>query len=177
MNWSSKWNDDNLDPVEAAKVEDDTIMFGTGYHKDGKHVPAENVYIQPTINVTDTTNFMVDGSIEQYRSLNIDGKKIKVEIIGDLALAYEDDGWTLFHVPTLQVCSKLVPGKLYNPDENDEHHYDYSREALLTWMKKVQESHKGYWASLAQLTPKNHSGMQLTKDLLLAYCLSVPVEE
>lgn len=170
MNWSSKWPDPPVEDNKGGPNQPTSIIeidCGSG------PLPNDGSVAWGSKKIKGEWSTAIS---EPYWSfITINDKNIQVTKVGDLALAYEDDGWTLFHVPTLQVCSKLVPCK-HEYKEIDG--YDYSREALLAWMQKVQEHHKGYWASLAQLTPKNYEGkMQLTKDLLFTYCQSIPVEE
>lgn len=113
------------------------------------------------------------------------------EIVGDLALDYDaDTGWNIYHVPTLQLCSKLVPcGSFKHSNEcnivgligecNCEpiEEYMYEKEALLRWMAKVQTNYQTAWTMLRLLTPENYEGKgQSAKDIILKWCLSVKVE-
>lgn len=104
------------------------------------------------------------------------------EIVGDLALDYSDDGWNIYHVPTLQLCSKLVPGYVKNLNDKTIVMsgiicYEYEREQLLRWMAKVQTNYQTAWTMLRLLTPENYESKgQSAKDIILEWCLSVKVE-
>lgn len=93
--------------------------------------------------------------------------------IGDLALEYDDDGWEMYHVPTLTKFSKAVPGNFMKEPNNDS----YEKDQLLNWMKKVQENYPTSWQMLRLLTPQNYNDKgQQAKDIILNWCLSVKVE-
>lgn len=107
------------------------------------------------------------------------------EIIGDLALDFSDDGWNIYHVPTLSCFSKAVPPTIHhNMIETEDstiqdvdENFEYDREQLLAWMKKVQENYPTSWQMLRLLTPQNYADKgQSAKDIILKWCLSVPVE-
>lgn len=124
-----------------------------------------------------------DNIVEEIINIRVkDGQKYKdipVTIIGDLALDYSDDGWNIYHVPTLQLCSKLVPA--YYPATMEfvdgQECYEYEREALLRWMAKVQINYPTAWTMLRCLTPQDYESKgQSAKDIILEWCLSVKVE-
>lgn len=97
----------------------------------------------------------------------------EVTIIGDLALEYDDDGWNIFHVPTLTLFSKAVPAKNDYPSDI----YLYEKDELLNWMKKVQENYPTAWTMLRCLTPETYADKgQHYKNIILNWCLSVKVE-
>lgn len=138
----------------------------------------------------------------ELRSLTVMNDKkqytFTAEIVGDLALDYEaDKGWNIYHVPTLARFSKAVPSYAKPTEDQSlsytkneiicEQSYEYSREELLAWMKKVQEP-SNYaagnswlivqgWKELRALTPTDYETKgQSAKDIILNWCLSVPVE-
>lgn len=192
MNWSSKWPseagnlvakvkgwDSAIDP-EAAKVFEDAAKFGTGYSKDGKHVPVEDVFVEPNAIKLLT---IIHGH-KQY--------DVIVIIIGDLALDYDDEGWNIYHVPTLTLFSKAVPHCYKHEQQCTDNIYgeicnciggpqilcyEYDKQPLLNWMKKVQENYTTAWTMLRCLTPETYSDSgQSAKDIILKWCLSVKVE-
>lgn len=167
MNWSKKW------PSEAAKVFEDAVRFGTGLLQDGKHIPIEKI-----LSVEIKTIEFMHGN-KQYHA--------NVTIVGDLALEYDDNGWNIFHVPTLTLFSKAIPGyipvdsinnlnMITNEYENKEC-YEYEKDQLLNWMKKVQENYPTSWTMLRCLTPEDYEDKgKSAKDIILKWCLSVKVE-
>lgn len=95
------------------------------------------------------------------------------EIVGDLALDFTDEGWNIYHVPTGACFDKAVPP---NSDQW-EPEFNYDKDQLLNWMKKVQENYPSSWQMLRQLTPEDFADKgQSAKDILLKWCLSVKVE-
>lgn len=185
MSWSSKWPseagnlvaevkgwDSAIDP-EAAKVFEDAAKFGTSYSKDGKHVPVEDVI-----------NRFWDVLTITHGHKNYD---VVVTIIGDLALEYDDEGWNIYHVPTLTLFSKAVPVNhaedciSHTPNDftkcTSNCNFEYDKQSLLNWMKKVQENYPTAWTMLRCLTPETYSDSgQSAKDIILKWCLSVKVE-
>lgn len=77
-------------------------------------------------------------------------------IIGDLALDFTDEGWNIYHVPTGACFDKGVPPSGFDAyvdskgaaQADDEFNYD--KDQLLNWMKKVQEN---YPYLMADVTP------------------------
>lgn len=113
-----------------------------------------------------------------------DGHKsrlIDVIIVGDLGLDFGDDGWNIYHIPTLSCFSKAVPGynkiKINWGNETVESCWNYDRDQLLSWMKKVQENYPTTWTMLRLLTPENFKDKgESAKQIILDWCLSCPVE-
>ncbi len=176
MPWSNEWkppsakkladNEQLIKEVEFNKAENDARLFGIGYMKDGKHIPLENIYVGTDYGAGDNK-----GTI----CLTVkEGDKIRVvsiaEVIGDLALEYAEDGWMIYHVPTLAKFNKAVP---CNPATGDS----FDKQQLLNWMKKVQEEYKLIWAELRALTPENYEANgDRAKQIIRKWCLSVKVE-
>lgn len=107
-------------------------------------------------------------------------RSIDVIIIGDLGLDFDDDGWNIYHIPTLACFSSAVPGYIPTTPRQDnfvnEVSWEYDSDQLLTWMKKVQENYPTAWGMLRCLTPENYSGKgQSAKDIIQKWCLSVSV--
>lgn len=180
MNWSKEWTtkpdggyvysgDDPLPPVTK-------VTFGVDIAKvDDKTI----------LNAFE----IKDGNIIRH---------IEAQVIGDLALEFDDSGWCMYHVPTLSKFDKAVPaipcnycidetGKCFvdncencmnervrKPDE-----YSYDKSALLNWMTKVQAEgmYPTAWQILRGLTPDNYDGKaQAAKDIIMKHCLATAVE-
>lgn len=175
MNWKSKWEDTEYSSCwsgpsnkEVQKIVDDATMFGVGYSIDEKHIPIEDVIIT----------------------------KAPMEIIGDLALDFTDEGWNIYHVPTGACFDMAVPpihceycgegkstGLPNNACENcmntgvrKPNEYEYTKEQLLTWMTKVQQSNPTAWTMLRLLKPDNYAKNGTSaKKIIQEWCLSVAV--
>ncbi len=104
---------------------------------------------------------------------------IPVTIIGDLALYHDTDGWNIYHVPTLSLFSSAVPNKYMRQSENLNlaSDYEYDKQPLLNWMKKVQENYPTTWQMLRCLTPDDYEDKgDSAKRIIKEWCLSVKVE-
>ena len=105
MNWSSEWG----------KSLEDAAKFGTGWIKDGKHIPVEDVYIN--------TILSFQHGNKTYSA--------NVTIIGDLALEHDDDGWNIFHVAISNVLNFLVMKDACN-----------NLAVISIWLKNIAQGNK-----------------------------------
>lgn len=196
MNWSTEWGkpitpsrftneeakEADKQRSDAQKIFDDPVMYGIGYSKDGKHVPIEDVLIhKPEY---------------QTQQIKLGNKTISVIVVGDLGLDFcepgeKDEGWNIYHLPTLQSVSSAVPGievcpicsgdcasanppMIYCPMKN---RFNYDKPELLRWMAKVQTNYPTSWEVLRVLTPDDyHDKGTVNKEIIKKWCLSVKVE-
>lgn len=97
-------------------------------------------------------------------------------IVGDLALDFTDEGWNIYHVPTGACFDKAVP-PIHPAKHEDDIDYQYSKDQLLNWMKKVQEANPTAWTMLRLLTKDNYAtNGTAAKKIIQEWCLSVKVE-
>lgn len=171
MNWSKEWGNKPDEPKsEAQKVHDDAVMYGIGFIKDGKHVPREDVFVGSE-------------SIYETRKIKLGNKTIPVIVVGDLGLDFcepgeKDEGWNIYHLPTLAGFSSVVPlAELIYEGDDVNGEYCYDKPELLRWMARVQENYPTSWQVLRLLTPDTYLDNGTTaKEIIQKWCLSVKVE-
>ena len=155
MNWSSKWPDKEVWLIgEPPSVENIGAPISVG--KDNTLL-GYDVY---------------EAHLLRFKHNN-KWRDIQATIIGDLALEYDDNGWMIFHVPTLACFDKAVPAYLFEGTEE----YIYEKDELLRWMAKVQANYPTAWGMLRLLTPENYeSSGESAKEIIQKWCLSVRLE-
>lgn len=161
MNWSNEWKPPVVNPNTMKALE---ILSQAKEHEE------INGGLNPL-------SIGIDfGSKDKSILTVMNGQKkylFHAEIIGDLALDFSDDGWNIYHVPTLSCFSKAVPE---NIEQGIGAGFEYDREQLLAWMAKVQTNYPTSWQMLRLLTPQNYADKgQSAKDIILKWCLSQPV--
>jgi|SRR5882762_8286945 len=112
--------------------------------------------------------------------LKLGNKTIQVIIVGDLGLDFcepeeKDEGWNIYHIPTLACFSSAVP---FRPDAiYPAEEFEYDKQPLLNWMARVQENYPTSWQVLRLLTPDIYQDNGATaKEIIQEWCLSVKVE-
>jgi hypothetical protein len=156
MNWSTKWGDGK--PVVSEAKEQNVVDFV-------KHLGYETKTIE----------------VKQHNMKRI----VEVTVVGDLGLDFDENGWNIYHIPTLACFDNAVPP--CNPDKEENLWlYDYDKLPLLNWMHRVQFGIKllrppqkidNAWQVLRLLTPQNYLDKGVSaKEIVQKWCLSVKVE-
>jgi hypothetical protein len=117
---------------------------------------------------------------DEFKTITIAGKPVRVIAVGDLGLEVLEDGWRMHHLPTLASFNSAVPGYYPLNDKGSPKYtecFEYEIEDLIKWMKKVQEQYPTSWQMLRLLTPENYNASgEVAKRIIKEWCLSVKVE-
>ncbi len=152
MNWSSKWSNDLVQAASEMLKQPNDISRIDPSLETVKLFQEDLQYERCTIEVKHNNKKRI----------------VEVTIVGDLGLDFDDDGWNIYHLPTLACFDMAVP-------ECDKTPYD--KQPLLNWMAKVQQQYPTAWQMLACLTPDNYLEQRTSaKDIIQKWCLSVKVE-
>ena len=134
-----------------------------------------------------------DKIVDNRNNLTIyEGRKqrhLKVNIIGDLALEFDDVGdWAIHHVPTLTRFDTAVPARFTIVEGQDKEDFNYTKEQLLNWMHRIQyecpleKLKEGItvqqaFETLRGLTRHNYKDKgETAKDIVFECCQSIKVE-
>lgn len=115
----------------------------------------------------------------ETKQIKLGNKTILVTVVGDLGLDFcepgeKDQGWNIYHLPTLACFSSAVPCKFEHKAIDG---YDYDKPELLNWMAKVQTNYPTSWEVLRVLTPNDYYDKgSVNKEIIKKWCLSVKVE-
>ena len=156
MAWETKWPE--VDNGTAPSV--DPIIVG-----------------KSTIQIVNEVSQNIGYKTQQIKLGN---KIIQVIVVGDLGLDFcepeeKDEGWNIYHLPTLACFSSAVP---FRPDAiYPAEEFEYDKPELLNWMARVQENYPTSWQVLRLLTPDTYQDNGATaKEIIQKWCLSVKVE-
>lgn len=206
MNWSNEWGkpitpsrfaneeakEADKQRSDAQKIFDDQVMYGRSFSMDGKHIPIEDVLIH-------IEDVLIHKPEYQTQQIKLGNKTISVIVVGDLGLDFcepreKDEGWNIYHLPTLQSVSSAVSGTFdhrvdcaiamnktcncgYDDGLKYGPYYNYDKPELLRWMAKVQTNYTTSWEVLRVLTPDDyHDKGTINKEIIKKWCLSVKVE-
>lgn len=145
MGWSTKWGDGK--PVVSEAKEQNVVDFV-------KHLGYETKTIE----------------VKQHNMKRI----VEVTVVGDLGLDFDENGWNIYHIPTLACFDNAVPGSEGGVAALE---FTFDKLPLLNWMTKVQQSYPTSWQVLRLLTPQNYLDKGVgAKEIIQKWCLSVKVE-
>jgi hypothetical protein len=180
MNWSKEWGKpqaiknwkpNDPVPVDGEKLEiiiDEDIKANEAMKALG---------VLPLFESTEREAFI--NKIYKITNIKLGNKSISVIVVGDLGLDFcepgeKDEGWNIYHLPTLACFSSAVPCKFEHKAIDG---YDYDKQPLLNWMTRVQENYPTSWQMLRLLTPDTYQDNGASpKEIIQKWCLSVKVE-
>jgi hypothetical protein len=176
MNWSKEWGD--KPKIENWKP-DDELPEPPGLERLKTKTPwMAPVSVGKSV-IMYGVDIISDGSTREIRPIKLGNKTIPVIVVGDLGLDFcepgeKDEGWNIYHLPTLAGFSSVVPSYLIGVQGKS---CEYDKPELLRWMARVQENYPTSWQVLRLLTPDTYlDNGHAAKEIIQKWCLSVKVE-